>query len=89
MLIVRVLGDRLKEFIELCYKQGMDALVEVHNQQEIELAMTAGAKIIGINNRDLKSFKVDLATSEQSVNSIPRASGGVRCEECGRCSTDV
>ena len=83
LLIVRALGDRLKEFLDLCNKQGIDALVEVHNQQEIELAMTAGAKIVGINNRDLKSFKVDLSTSEQSVNSIPRecvrvAESGVR-----------
>ena len=81
LLIVRALGVRLKEFIDLCEKQGIDALVEAHNQREIKLAVSAGARIIGINNRDLRCFKVDLANSEHSVNLIP--SECVRVAESG------
>ncbi len=65
----------------MCEKQGIDTLVEAHNQQEIELAISAGAKIIGINNRDLKSFRVDLTNSEHLVSLIPREC--VRVAESG------
>ena len=60
LLISSILDkESLKKFIKLSYSLGMSALVEAHNQKEIEKALDAKAKIIGINNRDLKTFKVD------------------------------
>ncbi|HEX2834351.1 MAG TPA: indole-3-glycerol phosphate synthase TrpC [Thermoanaerobaculia bacterium] len=56
---------RLRDFIALLEAYGCDALVEVHDEAELERAVTAGARLIGVNNRDLRDFKVDLATSER------------------------
>ncbi len=52
---------------------GLDALVEVHDRQELNTALGAGARIIGINNRDLKTFKVDLQTTLQLAPHVPDA----------------
>lgn len=64
LLIVALLGDELLErTIELTKKLGLHALVEVHSEDEMERAARAGASIIGVNNRDLTTFQVDLKTS--------------------------
>lgn len=64
LLIVAILSDSLlKHLIELSSQLGLDALVEVHSEQEFVRALRAGAKIIGVNNRDLTTFSVDLNTS--------------------------
>ncbi len=64
LLIVRALSARvLGEMIALCDGVGLDALVEVHNGAELDTALCAGARIIGINNRDLTTFKTDIRTS--------------------------
>lgn len=64
LLIVAILDDELLErLIELTKKLGLDALVEVHSEHEMERAARAGAAIIGVNNRDLTTFQVDLKTS--------------------------
>ncbi len=60
LLIVAVLGDKTKQFVEDCNKMGIDALVEVHNKAELAIAIAAGATIIGINNRNLETFAVDI-----------------------------
>jgi len=66
LLIVAILDDgRLKRFHSLATKAGLAALVEVHNEVELDRALAAGAELIGVNNRDLKTFKVDLATTER------------------------
>ena len=49
----------------------MNAIVEVHDKNELEKAMNAGSRIIGINNRDLKTFKVSLSTTENLIEYIP------------------
>lgn len=60
LLIVSLLSDQeLKCFIEIIEELGMDALVECHDVQEVQRAKRADAKIIGVNNRDLKNFSVD------------------------------
>lgn len=64
LLIVRALSaELLKDLIALCGSLGLDALVEVHNEEELDTASLAGARLIGINNRDLKTFRTDIQTS--------------------------
>ena len=47
--------------------RGMDALIEAHDEEEVARALKAGAKIVGVNNRDLKTFKVDMNNSIRCV----------------------
>jgi indole-3-glycerol phosphate synthase len=66
LLIVAILDDvRLKRFHAMAAEAGLAALVEVHDEVELERALKIGAKLIGVNNRNLKDFKVDLATTEK------------------------
>lgn len=66
LLIVAILDDaRLKQFHALATEAGLAALVEVHDEAELERAMALGANLIGVNNRNLKTFAVNLATTER------------------------
>jgi indole-3-glycerol phosphate synthase len=71
LLIVSLLGDRLAEFIELSLTLGLAPLVEVHDETEARQALDAGALVIGVNHRDLRTFEVDLALSERIRPLIP------------------
>jgi indole-3-glycerol phosphate synthase len=72
LLITSILNFyQLKKFIRLANELNLDALVEVHNKAEVKKALKAGAKIIGINNRDLKTFKIDLKTTKRLKQMIP------------------
>ncbi len=72
LLIVSVLSDEmLKKMMIVSGILGMQCLVEVHNEEELERAIAAGARMIGINNRDLRTFEVDLGTTERLISSIP------------------
>ncbi|HSJ25186.1 MAG TPA: indole-3-glycerol phosphate synthase TrpC [Longimicrobiales bacterium] len=73
LLIVRILDDvRLREFRELAESLGMAALVEVHDEGELSRATASGARIIGVNNRDLATFETDLAVTERLAGLAPR-----------------
>ncbi|MGC9196386.1 MAG: indole-3-glycerol phosphate synthase TrpC [Syntrophobacteraceae bacterium] len=64
LLIVRALGpELLKDLLSLSSTLGLDALVETHDEHEFEIAAKAGARLIGINNRDLSTFTTDIAVS--------------------------
>jgi indole-3-glycerol phosphate synthase len=66
LLIVAILDDaQLRYFHELATGAGLAALVEVHDAAELDRALAIGAKLVGVNNRNLKTFTVDLATTDQ------------------------
>lgn len=72
LLICSLLDDRkLKEFLEIAHSVGLSALVETHDEEEVERALVAGARIIGVNNRDLKSFTVDVNNSIRLRKMVP------------------
>jgi indole-3-glycerol phosphate synthase len=72
LLIAAVLGDSvLGELLELGRSLGMEPLVEVHSSEELDRVLGAGARILGVNNRDLRNFQVRLDTSLELVERIP------------------
>src|SRR5208283_3122530 len=72
LLIVAALGDiQLQELIALGRELGMEPLVEVHTFDELTRAMAAGARILGVNNRDLKTLTVRAQTSYELIENIP------------------
>jgi indole-3-glycerol phosphate synthase len=73
ILLIAALLDPslLRELRETAAALSLDTLVEVHNQEELERALEARAEIIGINNRDLRTFQVSLATTEKLVPRVP------------------
>lgn len=75
LLIVSILTDqKLRELHALITGGGLSALVEVHDEVELERALAAGARLIGVNNRDLKTFEVDLATTERLIARLGQSS---------------
>lgn len=73
LLIVRLLkDDELKTLIYLAREIGLEALVEVHSEEELKRAIAADADIIGINNRDLDNLKIDLGLTERLIKRIPK-----------------
>ena len=88
LLIVRVLGQRLKEFIALSKELGLSPLTEVHTQEELETALAAGADIIGINNRNLDTFVTDINVSLILKRQIP-ADKTVVAESAVRSRADI
>jgi len=72
LLIVAILEpEKLSALLELSHRLGMKCLVETHNEYECEVAVNSGAGVIGINNRDLKTFTVDLKTTGRLRELIP------------------
>ena len=76
LLIVAILDDaRLREFHSLATAAGLSVLVEAHDEAELERAVRAGAQLIGVNNRNLKNFTVDLATTERLAQRLGEVRG--------------
>jgi indole-3-glycerol phosphate synthase len=72
LLIAQILtGEELTHFYKLSKELGMDVLIEAHNEEDVGKALKTGASIIGINNRDLNTFRVDLATTQRLIRLIP------------------
>ncbi|MDD5205985.1 MAG: indole-3-glycerol phosphate synthase TrpC [Desulfobacterales bacterium] len=71
LLIAAVLGPALQEFSEMSESLGLHPLVEVHSEGELTLALDAGARIIGINNRDLRTFQTDIRKSIELMPLVP------------------
>ena len=87
LLIVSILNEaQLRESITICDSLGLSALVEAHSENEVAAAVRAGARIIGVNNRNLKDFSVDTENSKRLRNLVPRdilfvSESGVRTAE--------
>jgi len=74
LLITAILEEKeIRDLRELAGEWGMAAMVEVHNQRELKTALDAGADIVGVNNRNLKTFQVTLETSLRLAEDIPAA----------------
>ena len=72
LLIVAILDRyRLVEYLKIANGLGLDVIVEVHTEEELALALEAGSRIIGINNRNLKTFEVDLETTKRLMELVP------------------
>ena len=73
LLICALLDDtQLKDYRQYAESFGMDALVEAHDEEEVQRALGSGAKIIGVNNRNLKDFSIDLQTTERLSRMVPQ-----------------
>ncbi len=72
LLIVAMLSkEQIRELMGLSAEHGMDSLVEVHDERELDVALGAGADIIGINNRDLRTFRTDMETTDRLAPLVP------------------
>ena len=87
LLICSLLNEEtLREWIALSHSLGLSALVEAHDEEEIQTAVRAGARIIGVNNRNLKTFEVDINNCIRQRKHIPSdilfvAESGIKARE--------
>lgn len=87
LLIVSILSEeQIKEYIAICDELGLSALVETHDSEEVAIAVRSGARIIGVNNRNLKDFTVDTGNSRNLRAEIPEgilfvSESGVKTKE--------
>lgn len=87
LLICALLDTQtIRKYLGLCNELGLSALVEAHTEEEISSAVTAGARVIGVNNRNLKTFEVDLNNSIRLRRNVPRdiifvAESGIKTKE--------
>lgn len=78
--------ETLKSYIEICDSLGLSALVEAHSEEEVESALNAGARVIGVNNRDLRTFEVDIENCMRLRSLVPNdiifvAESGIKTAE--------
>ncbi len=87
LLIVAMLTDaQIKHLMEVAHQFDLDCLIEIHDEKELERALKANAKIIGVNNRNLHTFEVDFKTCERIIPQIPKdkiivAESGIKSHE--------
>ncbi len=71
LLIASLLGEKTKNFVQISNNLGLECLVEIHDEEDLEFALDSGSSLIGINNRDLKTLEIDLGTTEKLMHEIP------------------
>ena len=87
LLICAILSkEQLKEYHEIATNLGLSAIVETHDEQEMEMAIECGARIVGVNNRNLKDFSVDVGNSKRLRDMAPKdmifvAESGIKTRE--------
>ena len=95
LLICAILDEaKLKDYIQICDALGLSALVEAHDEAEVEVALKSGARIVGVNNRNLRDFTVDTGNSRRLRAMIPRdvlfvSESGVRDASDVRAARDM
>ncbi len=72
LLITALLKNKLKDFLQYAQDLGLETLVEVHDERELDQALEIGAPVIGVNNRNLSTLQVDMRTSERLLPRIPK-----------------
>jgi indole-3-glycerol phosphate synthase len=89
LLIVALLGEQTAAYLRYARELGLDALVEVHDDAELDIALASGARLIGVNNRNLVTLEIDLATAPRLITRA-RAEGyaGLLVAESGYHSAD-
>jgi len=84
LLIVSILSaEQLSDFSGRARDLGLDVLVEVHDEAELQAALAVGADLVGVNNRDLRTFEVDLETTARLARQIPSEAGALLVAESG------
>lgn len=81
LLITALLREKTKHFVRKAKELGMESLVEIHSKEDLKFALDSQARLIGINNRDLKTLKVELGTTEKLIKKIPE--GKIKVSESG------
>ncbi len=87
LLILAILTqNQLQEYLSICETLGLTALVEAHNEAELTMAIAAGAKVLGVNNRNLKDFSIDTENSRRLRKLVPKnilfvSESGIRSPE--------
>ncbi|MCL2427567.1 MAG: indole-3-glycerol phosphate synthase TrpC, partial [Oscillospiraceae bacterium] len=87
LLICAILDEEtLAKYLTLAHNLGLSALVEVHTEEEVEMALAANARLIGVNNRNLKTFEVDIKLSNRLKKMVPQdvifvSESGIRTAE--------
>jgi indole-3-glycerol phosphate synthase len=87
LLIVKILDKQLINYVGLSRQLGMEPLVEIHNEDELKIAIDAGSKIIGINSRNLETFNTNMDIVERIIQDIPKHI--LTIAESGIVSTDI
>lgn len=84
LLIVAALQQKTKPYLDFAHALGLDVLVEVHDEAELDIALSAGSKIIGVNNRDLRTLEIDLNNAPRLISRAKDAGfAGVLVAESG------
>lgn len=81
LIVAALTAEQLRDYVSLASRVGLDALVEVHDGEQLKTALDAGARIIGINNRDLRTFETDLDVTVRLAPNVP--SGHIIVSESG------
>ena len=89
LLMIAVLGDALGSYLDMAETLGLQALVEVHEPSELEIAMAAGAKMIGVNSRNLRTLEVDVEAARSTVQEAAKADAIVVAESGIRTRADI
>lgn len=87
LLIVAVLGAATKVMLDIAKQSGIDAIVEIHDQKECDYAVSIGAEVIGVNNRNLTTFEIHPNCALQLIDAIP--DGTIKIAESGMSSAEA
>lgn len=71
LLIASLLKEETENFIQISNNLGLECMVEIHDKKDLRFALNSDSRLIGINNRDLKTLKIDLGTTEKIIHEIP------------------